>query len=269
MTEVIDDRLNLDHTLQFNNSFKKVDYYRIPPANGIENVNRPGVITFRCANREMYPSIYNSLIRVKLSIKGIGDTMNLEHIAILRMFDSMKLMFGTNDMESLTSVSGEATTMFNFVATSATFRSTYGAISGWFPDDHKDANKDKNSGYKDRIQFYKDGATVMIPLKLIFGYTDYEKVVHLIDNISLVLNRKSDAVIKDEVFFGTAKIKNSSNVVIEPEVSFSELEWWIPSHTLNLLAETHYVKRLNEKKTFNITYMRRHSSSVRFTSSKY
>jgi double jelly roll domain-containing protein len=268
MTQIIDDRLDLDNTLQFNNSFKKEDYYKIPPVNGVENVNRPGNITFRCSNKEMYLALFDSLIRVKLTLKGIGDTMNLEHNAILRMFDSVKLMFGTSDIENLSSVSGEATTMVNFIVTSATFRETYGAISGWFPDDHKDANKDKNSGYNNRVQFYKDGATLMIPLKSIFGFTDYRKILHHIDNISLVLTRKSDATLSDEIFFGTAKVKTGT-VDIEPVISFSEIEWWIPTYTLNLAAETMYEKRLNDKKTFDITYMKRHSSSVNFSASKY
>jgi len=270
MVEIFDERLNLDNVLAFNNSFKKEDYYRIPPANGVENVNRAGNITFRCNNKEMYLSLFDSLIKVKLNLRGIGDTMMLEHNAILRMFDSVKLMFGTSEMESLSSVAGEVTSMINFIVTSATYRDTYGAISGWFPDDHKDADKTKNNGYHDRKKFYKDGVTLMLPLKLLFGFTDYRKIMHHIDNISLVLNRKSDATINEEIFFGTAKLRNAAGTAdIDPTISFSEIEWWIPTYTLNLAAETLFTKRLNDKKTFDMTYMKRHSSSVRFSATKY
>jgi hypothetical protein len=250
MTTIIDNRLDLDTTLVFNNSFRKEDYYKIPPVNGVENVNRAGNITFRCNIKESFLALFDSLIRVKLELKGIGDTMNLEHNAILRMFESAKIMFGSNDIESISAVVGEATTMINFITMSHTYRETYGAISGWFPDNHKDADKTKNSGYLNRTNFYTDGVTLMIPLKLIFGFTDYRKIIHYIDSVSLILNRKSDATINDQVFFGTAKVKNAANVDINPGISFSEMEWWIPTYTLNIAAETFYAKRLSFKTIF-------------------
>src|SRR5829696_2222782 len=111
MVDYIDSRLLLDDVLKFNNSFKKEDYHRIPPVNGISNVNRSGDITFTCTNKQMLLGLFDSLLVIKLRLTGAGDTMTLEHNAILRMFDSMKLMFGSNTVESLSSVVGEATTM--------------------------------------------------------------------------------------------------------------------------------------------------------------
>ena len=48
MSTIIDERLQLDSYPKIDNSYKKVDYYRIPPIGGIDNVNRPGNIVFRC-----------------------------------------------------------------------------------------------------------------------------------------------------------------------------------------------------------------------------
>jgi hypothetical protein len=87
---IIENRLDLDTSLVFNNSFKKEDYYKIPPVNCVENVNRAGKITFRCNIKESFLALFDCLIRVKLELKGIGDTMNLEHKAILRKFESAK-----------------------------------------------------------------------------------------------------------------------------------------------------------------------------------
>lgn len=266
--EVIDSTLVLDDVIKFNNSFKKVDYYRIPPINGIENVNKGGDIHFRCSNKEMYIALFDSLIKVKLELKGVGDTMTLEHNAILRMFETIKLSFGSNEIEFLSTDAGTTAQMINFITTTKTFRDTVGAISGWFPDTSIHGDKSKNNGYCDRVEFYKDGVTLMIPLSLVFGFTDYKKVIHQIDNISLTLHRKTDSKIVEDIFFGTAKTK-VAGVDIDPVVSFTELEWLIPVYTLNLNAEAFYVKRLNESKSFDMTYMKRHSSSVKFKSSKY
>jgi len=268
-SNIIDNTLVLDNIVTFNNSFRKEDYYRIPPVNGIENVNRAGDIIFRCNNKEMYTALFDSLIKVKLELKGVGDTMTLEHNAILRMFNSAKLMFGSNEIEHLSTDVGPATEMINFITASRTFRETTGAISGWFPDTHSNADKDKNHGYRDRIEFYKEAPTLMIPLSLIFGYTDYKKIIHQIDNISLTLNRKTDADIVTEIFFGTAKVKDSASKDIDPKISFTEIEWLIPTYTLNLRAEEFYENRLNTTKLFDMTYMKRHASSVKFKSSKY
>jgi len=132
MVDYIDSRLLFDDVLKFNNSFKKEDYHRIPPVNGIAYVNRSGDITFTCSNRQMLLGLFDSLLFIKLRLTGTGDTMTLEHNAILRMFDSMKLMFGSNTVESLSSVVGEATTMINIIVTGGGFRRTNGHISGWF-----------------------------------------------------------------------------------------------------------------------------------------
>src|ERR1700710_1995326 len=125
---MIDSRLILDDVLKFNNSFRKEDHYRIPPINGIDNVNRPGDINFRCSNKHMLLALFDSLLFVKLRLTGTGDTMTLEHNCITRMFNSMKLMFGSNEIENLSSVVGESITMINSVVTPETFRRTYGHL---------------------------------------------------------------------------------------------------------------------------------------------
>src|SRR5829696_597969 len=149
MVDYIDSRLLFDDVLKFNNSFKKEDYHRIPPVNGIDNVNRPGDIIFTCANKQTLLGLFDSLLFIKLRLTSTGDTMTLEHNAILRMFDSMKLMFGSNEIESLSSAVGEATTMINSIVTGEAFRRTNGYISGWFVD--TDADPVKNKGYKARV----------------------------------------------------------------------------------------------------------------------
>jgi hypothetical protein len=272
MSTKIDDSLVLEKFPGFNNTFKKEDYHRVPPTNGIDNVNRPGNIVFRCNNKHMLLALFNSLIKVKLILTGIGVTMTLEHNAVLRMFEAFKLMFGSNTIEHLPSVAGDATTAINFVTTSDTFRRTYGALSGWIPCNHKDADDAKNKGFVARKNFYnKDKPTLFIPLSLIFGFTDYKKVLHLIDNISLTLSRKSDAAIVDDIFFGTAKMKNTATppVDVNPTISFEDIEWWIPNLTPNLEAETFFEKHLKENKEIDMSFMKRHTDSVKFSSTKY
>jgi hypothetical protein len=268
----LDYRLQLDHNPSFNNSFKQIDYYRIPPTNGIDNVNRSGDISFRCNNKQMLLSLFESLIKVKLKLTGQGDTMSLEHNFFPRMLNSIRLMFGKNEIEALTTAPGEAATMINFVVANETFRRTYGHIAGWMPDSDKMADDAKNTGYVIRKNLYKkDAPTIFFPLRLIFGFIDYKKVLYLIDNITLTLNRKADADIVKEIFFGTAKIKNSATpaVEIDPAIEFTELEWWIPNLTPNLEVEKIFKERLNKDKNIEMTYMKRHSTSVTFSATKY
>lgn len=271
MTElktVIDERLILDHVLTYNNSFKKEDYNRIPPVHGLANINKAGDIKFDNLSPNAMQSIFDSLIKVTLSLKGIGATMALEHNAVLRMFNSAKLLFGTSEIENISSVVGEATSMFNIITTTESFRKRQGTIAGWIPDDHKDADKTKNTGFKERVKFYKDGVSLMIPLKMIFGFCDYRKIIHQIKQVTLVLNRKSNAEIIEDIFFGTAKVKNAANVEIDPDIQISDIEWWIPTFDLNKDASDFYLNRLNDKKTIDITFMRRQATSKTFSAVK-
>ena len=268
--EYIDNMLQMDNPPIFNNSFKKTDYYRIPPIEGIANVNTNGNINFLCNNKSMLLALFDSLLKVRIKISNVSDKLTIEHNAILRMFSSAKLMFGRNELESMTSSLGEASTMVNLISNPESFKRTYGQLSCHIPDVAAKADKDNKSFVLRANLFNKDEPTLFIPLRLIFGFCDYRKVLHQIDNILLTLNRKTDAEIIKDIFWGElSKDPADATKTVNPKISFTEFEWWIPNMTPNLSAETFFNKRLNSNKNIEMTFMKRHSASTKFSSSKY
>jgi hypothetical protein len=202
MTEYFDPMLQLDNPPIFNNSFKKIDYYRIQPVDGIANVNTNGNINLLCNNKSMLLALFDSLLKVRIKLSNVSDKLTIEHNAILRMFSSVKLMFGRNEIETMTSSFGEATTIINLISNPEPFKRTYGQLSCHIPDVGEKPDKDNKSFVLRANLFNKDEPTLFIPLRLIFGYCDYKKVLYQIDNILLTLNRKTDAEIIKEVFWG-------------------------------------------------------------------
>ncbi len=98
---------------------------------------------------------------------------------------------------------------------SESYKRTNGQISGWIPDTNKGDNDvtdiDYKAGYFYRKKICKDKMKfkIICPLKYLFGFIVYNKILYLI-KISLILNRRDDDLNKN-IFYGaattTAKIK--------------------------------------------------------------
>jgi hypothetical protein len=174
----------------------------------------------------------------------------------------MSLSIGGREVENIAQCPGEASTIANFIMTSEVEKRTYGQISGWIPDVNKgdtdvDNNiaNDANQGYYWRKKIYNSNKKyrIMFPLKSIFGFTEYNKIVYLI-KISLSLIRKDNNVLSDEIFYGVAGTTG--------KINFETLEWWIPSIKPSLEVEELIEKRLGNTKPIDVTFMKRSMGEI-------
>ena len=144
--------------------------------------------------------------------------------------------------------------------TSDIYKRNYGIISGNCPDTGKGDNdvdnaaNDANQGYYMRRKVYNDKKkfTLMFPLKSVFGFMDYKKILYLI-KINLSLIKKDDAVISPDIFYGAAATTG--------KIIFHKLEWWIPSIQPSLEIEEMIMKRLNTKVPIDITFKKNTSGT--------
>ncbi|MCY7362231.1 MAG: hypothetical protein LH629_09230, partial [Ignavibacteria bacterium] len=105
----------------------------------------------------------------------------------------MILTIGGREVEGIHQAVGECSTMANLVMTSDTYRKNYGMLSGWIPDsgngDTDITDVDYNAVYYWRKKIYNDKkkGTVISPLKTLFGFCDYTKILYLLKiNLSLI-----------------------------------------------------------------------------------
>ena len=88
----------------------------------------------------------------------------------------------------------------------------------------------------------------MFPLKYIFGFTEYTKILYLI-KIGLILSRKDDGVINADIFYGAATMTG--------KIILNNLEWWVPYIEPSLEIEELITKRLNTKKPIDCVFTKR------------
>ena len=264
MDELIEPIFQLDDVLQFSYNREKEDYIKISPVTGT-NLNTPGQKTFEVNNQQNYIYLADSFLRCEFTITkkdgtALGnDDITLEHNFFPRCFTQMRLLVGGREVENIASAVGEASTIANFIMASNTFRRTYGQISGWTPDTHKGdidvTGEDCNRGYYWRKKLYneKKKLVVMFPLKYLFGFTEYTKILYLI-KLSLCLIRKDDAIVSEDVFYGAATTTG--------KIKFESLEWWIPSITPSDKISEIITQRLITDKPIDVIFMKRHMAEL-------
>jgi hypothetical protein len=230
MTELIENEFMLDDVLQFSYNREKEDYIKVSPVTGTD-LSKAGLLKWEVNNQQHYINLSDSFLVCEFSIsKSDGtdlgtDDITLEHNWFPRCFTGMSLSIGGREVENIAECPGEASTIANFIMTSDTYRKTYGAITGWIPDNNKgdtsvdNSKNDANQGYFMRKKIYnsKKKFTMMFPLKYIFGFTEYRKIMYLI-KINLSLIRKDDAVIWPDIFYGGVKTAAAAGT---PAVGFT------------------------------------------------
>ena len=265
MSNLVEDIFLLDDALQFSYNRYKEDYIKVSPVTGT-SLNNPGSIRFEVNNQQNYICLSDSFLVCEFSItKGDGtplgnDDITLEHNFFPRCFNGMSLTIGGREVENIAQAVGEASTITNFIMTSDVYKRTYGIISGNCPDTGKGDNdvdnaaNDANQGYYMRRKVYNDKKkfTLMFPLKSVFGFMDYKKILYLI-KINLSLIKKDDAVISPDIFYGAAATTG--------KIIFHKLEWWIPSIQPSLEIEEMIMKRLNTKVPIDITFKKNTSGT--------
>jgi double jelly roll domain-containing protein len=273
MTSSIDKRLVYKKVKHFQNSFKKVDYKKIPCSEGEANLNEGGEKTFVFNYGQMLAYFHESMIMEIFEIKDTVDEITLQNDFYPDLYSSGKVKFGTEDIENVSSSVGEASTLMRLVSTTKIYKKTYGALSGWFPDSGEKTDKD-NKGFISRKEYYNGKTTVKIfyPLKFLFGiFNDYQKVFYGIPNITLILNRKEDAI--KRIFFGS-KLKSvtptgGTAADVNPSYTTKKLEWWIPILTPNLTAEAFFHNQINSEKNIEMASMKHRMAKTTFNVSNY
>lgn len=280
MSEVnlIESTFDFDDVLQFSYNRKKDDYMKVSPIAGT-NLNRSGDITFQIEAQSSYISLSDSFLKCEFTItKADGtalgtDDITLENNFFPRCFNQMILKVGGKDVESISQDPGEASTIANFIITSETYKRTYGQISSWIPDTNKGDTTVKgieyNSGYYLRKKLYNDKKkfTMMFPLKNIFGFTEYTKILYNL-KIHLVLGKKDNVSISEDVFYGgikTAAVTTGTAapaVYYDAKLQFDTLEWYIPSTEPSLDLEKFIVSRLETNKPIDIVFMKRNMNAL-------
>jgi hypothetical protein len=266
----MDKRLVYTKVKHFNNSFQKSEYKKIPCKE--TNLNQSGEKTFIFNFEHMLAYLHESMIMEIFEIKDTVDEITLQNDFYPDLYSSAKILFGSEDIESITTSVGEASTIMRSVSTSETSKRTDGALSGWFPDSGENADAD-NKGFIARREYYngvgKTTIKIFYPLRFLFGiFNDYRKVFYQIPNITLILNRKEEGVIK-RIFFGSKLKTSTAGVDIKPSYIAKKLEWWIPILTPNLTAETFFHNQLNNDKNIEIASMKHRMTKTTFNVSDY
>src|SRR5829696_4814045 len=204
----------LDDVLQFSYNRWKEAYLKIANNPGT-NLNGSGQIKFEINNAQHYISLSESFLVGEFTItKADGtalanDDITLENNFFFRMFSGIRIEIGGREVENIAQAVGEGSALANFVMMPAEFKRTNRLISGWCPDTNKGDNdvdnaaNDANQGYYSRKKFYNTKKTfsMMFPLKSIFSFTEYTKILTNI-NIGLILSRKDGSLITPDVFYG-------------------------------------------------------------------
>ena len=199
-----------------------------------------------------------------------NDDITLENNFFPRCFSQMILSIGGKEVEHISQNPGEASTIANFIMSSDVYKRTYGQISTWIPDTNKgDTDVADNSGYNWRKKLYNDKKkfTIMFPLKYLFGFTEYTKILYLL-KIALTLNRNDDNLISTDVFYGDIKTAAVAGPPVVPAVyynaklHFNSLEWYIPSISPSLEIEEIITKRLSTKHPIDVVFMKRNMNQI-------
>jgi hypothetical protein len=102
----------------------------------------------------------------------------------------------------------------------------------------------------------------MFPLKHLFGFCEYTKILYLI-KITLSMVRKDDATISASIFYGAGAVEGAgARPATSGKIKFDSLEWHIPSISPSLEIEEIISKRLSTKKPINMIFMRRNINQI-------
>src|SRR5438093_2813506 len=266
MSRLMENIFDLDSVLEFNYGRQKDDYIRIFPNSG-SDLTKAGALRLEINNTQNFISLSDSFLSCEFSItKADGtalanDNITLENNFFPRMFSGMTLQIGGRDIENISQAPGEASTLANFVMTSDSYRKTTGGIAGWFPDsnngdmDVDNTANDANQGYYWRRKIYNDKKTFVVnfPLRYLFGFTEYTKILYLI-KICLLLQLDDPATYSPKIFYGAATTTG--------KLTINNLSWNIPSIQPSLEIEDIITKRLSTRKPIDVVFMKRNMENI-------
>ena len=179
------------------------------------------------------------------------------------MFDSVRLYIGTQEVEAVDYVSA-VSEMMKFTLYSFGDRMGKGAVEGFIPDMSTGTTTDP--GYTQRKGAYNDDTkavnsfTVAVPLEGIFGFCDHDNVLYGL-KIRFQLQRNDN---ENRLLFGVGSAFGEQNKFV-----IDEMSWYISEYTPNLKTEEMLNRRLNSKKTLNVSYLKRRCQHVKLNQTTY
>ncbi len=262
--EAIDSIYDLDDTIIISNSTKKEDYFKVNSITGTD-WNSNGTKSFEINNQQTYLNIADSFLLCKFKFTKAANNTNatLVNDFFWKMFDSVRLYIGTQEVEAVDYVAATSE-MMKFTLYSFSGRMGKGAVEGFIPDMSTGTNTDP--GYNQRKAMYNDDTkaensfTVAVPLKGIFGFCDYDKVLYGL-KIRFQLQRNDNV---NRLLFGAQNAFGDNNKFV-----INDLCWYISEYTPNLKTEEMLNRRLNSKKPLNVSYLKRRCQHVKLEHTAY
>jgi len=263
---LIEPIFSLDDIIQINNNRNKEDILKITSN---KDWDETGVHPLEINNQQHFLLFCDAYLygEAEIALTGGDDKITLENNWFPRCFNQMILNIGGREVEGIHESVGEASTLANLVMTSNTYSKSYGQLSGWIPDtskgDNDVAGEDLNYGYYWRMKLYntKKKFSFTFPLKYLFGFTEYAKVLYLI-KIRLELNLRDKSEISSEIFYGSAGTTG--------ELKFNKIELHVPYIEPSLSIEEVVNNRLELNKPIDCVFLKRSIASQSIpTGSKY
>ena len=110
--EAIDSIYDLDDTIIISNSTKKEDYFKVNAITGTD-WNANGTKSFEINNQQTYLNLSESFLLCKFTFTKAGNNTNatLVNDFFWKMFDSVRLYIGTQEVEAVDYVSATSEMM--------------------------------------------------------------------------------------------------------------------------------------------------------------
>jgi hypothetical protein len=259
MSELVENIFGLDDIVAINSNRNKEDILKVSSS---KDWSKSGMHSFEVNNQQYFLQFSEAYIfgEAEIALTGGDDKITLENNWFPRCFSQMILTIGGREVEGIHEAVGEASTLANLVMTSSSYRNGAGQLAGWIPDTSKGDNdvdntaNDANQGFYWRMKLYntKKKFTFAFPLKNLFGFTDYAKVLYLI-KIRLDLNLRDSSEIKKDIFYGAAGTTG--------ELLLNKVELHIPYIEPSLTVEEIVHKRLESKKPIDCVFLKRSMAS--------
>ena len=169
MSQVYNQKFNLDDNFNFSNDIKKIDYLKVALSpSSFANLNKAGNIIFQNQQSSNPLDICNSVLYYKFKIEdlAVGENITLENNFFPRLFEQISLKLGTTEVENIQNP-GDVSTMLNFVMTDDSYKKEYGTLDGWIPDVATGDIEATNKSYASRKALYNQEHSNSIKLYIL------------------------------------------------------------------------------------------------------
>jgi hypothetical protein len=280
--ELHNEMLDIDDPFEYDESISSMNYVEATPQSQ-SNINTPGDITITINPQDIYLLPSESYISIKGQIKRLDNSepyarnneITLINNAMMYLFKQIKYNLGGKTIETIDDP-GQITSMIGYLSYPDDFSTSSGLSCCWSKDTTNNASSAKyvhsgaitaadgmtpsenpnyNQGFATRKGFLFNSDPLgcfefHIPLKHIFGFAEYKKVMFLIKH-ELVLSRQSD----NESLYRLG-------AVTAGKIVLTSISWMIPEIKLPPEYEAALHKIVLENKILPLAFRARTSEST-------